>query len=256
MALEVIANGAEWEPGTKTARLALVPPEVAENPFAGMSLREAVDEARAEDMAHETPDDDLDESEETTQEPDEPEDDDPEPVEPAEAEEEKPGRVREKVGEDGLTDTQRAMLTLIRERGEANVAMIRAAVEGLTDAKLRRGLRLLRDRGEIVAEGHSDTTTYKPAAPASMNTPTMPDPEPAALKPLRRAAPAPSEKPTGTDEGRVLESVRFKRGWSIAQHASRLDLHTDKVSVAMRKLEAEGEVKGVPRNGRVVWVVR
>lgn len=295
MALEVIANGVEWEPGTKTARLALLPPEVSAESIAitadiesAEGWRERRKPVEPDDLPSE-PASDL-EREPTSQ----PElDDEPVPVDLAEIDRELDAELDEAAEEvkadsrwehpdmpglDGLSLLARQVLEIVREVGEITAADIKDRVGvGLSDSSRKTATRALVDRGLVVFRGEGRGRRYKPVTPEMvlatipkpvLDKPTMPDPEPAPLKVEGAGgertdgytlAGMPAEAAEvrrnghGSDEGRVLDSVGFKPGWSITAHAARLTLHQDRVAAAMRKLEAEGEVRGEAKNGRVVW---
>ena len=161
MALEVIASGPSFEPGTKIAKIALTDPWVSQEVIAisddiedaehkkGMSLNEAVERAReAVERARETePCQHLAVDGPTGRcvycdwQVAEPEpDDEPEPISLAEIDEEldaeldgaaeevaepKPKRVNQRRGQDGLLPGEREILAWIREKGEVTPEQVR-----------------------------------------------------------------------------------------------------------------------------------
>lgn len=326
MALEVIASGPEPEPVrlTDEARERIV--EAADTPeigelevrrfeaevnaavsYTGLSVNEAVEQARAEE-----PESDA---ESDTDAPD----DEPEPIDMAaldaeveaemaeevvetepEREVRPQRRVVEKRGADGLLPTDREILAWIREKGEVTPEQVRIKFDISTEKQVRSAKTLI-ERCLIVAEGERQSRVYKPrvlhtvhreateagkarnaqaereavdaiVARTSQDKPTMPDPEPAPPKvegagevgkkngpneyELVKEQKEAKRNGPGSDEGRVLEAVKYRPKWTILQHSQRLDISQDRVANAMRKLEEEFEVQSMALNGRVVWVLR
>jgi DNA-binding MarR family transcriptional regulator len=130
-------------------------------------------------------------------------------------------------------DPREIVLAAIREAGTIRA---RALAEKLPLSETSRGraLRALVRDGLIVAEGKTKGKTYRM-------------PELAPPKPLTRVAPQANGngKAKETVEGRVLVAVLYRKG-TTAELAERLELETDVVAEALRKLEGEGEVKMWP----------
>ena len=134
----------------------------------------------------------------------------------------------------GPEQAQALVLDAIREAVKISAYDLSARLD-LDPARRKRALRVLLDRGLIEAEGVTRGRVYRLAGQRK--------------QPLTRVVSSASNgKQEPTIEGQVLAAVQFRAG-TIAQIASRLEIDHDRVTVAMRKLEREGEVK----NGSGVW---
>jgi hypothetical protein len=281
MALEVIANGPDFERATKIATLALNPLEVAQTVTAP-SLRPLLAEVPID-----RPWPEAGSITRTVVE----DDDEPEPVDLAELDREldeelakdaealkaeDPWDHPDMPGLDGLSVLAMQVLEIVREAGAiTSTGLANRLGADVTVNRRKLAQRQLVERGLIVGSGTSIDRTWRPVTAEMVaemaktpepepkqDKPTMPEEKPAAegvpAAGLKELHPVPKREPAkapASDEGRVLDSVGFHAGWSIAQHAARLGLHVDKVAAAMRKLEREGEVKAEAKGGRVVWNV-
>ena len=261
MALEVIASGPDFEPGTKIAKLALkfdqpprllvpapeqlrLPEEPGSIVPVPVPVPEDDDEPEPIDLDEIDAELDAEEAQEEAQEP---------ASEPRR-------RQREPRNADGLTVSQVRIVELLRAEGELSPGEIRERLE-LPDHRWKRGSRELLDRGLVEAEGELGDRRFRAVVQVK---PTMPDKEPASepvadageKRGMGRGRQSETEEikrnGVGTVEGRVLEAVGFQP-MSIKGLAKRLCAPVDDVALAIQKLDREGEVKSKVKDGVITW---
>jgi hypothetical protein len=151
-------------------------------------------------------------------------------------------------GRDGLSAMAQRALEAIRDAGEITPRALRdlLAIPENQRRRFRASIQPLVERELIIAEGTTHSRVYK-ALPRGPGHERVGPKGPAPSLTASRARKAESV------EGRTLDAIVY-RGGTISEIAHRLQVGTEEVGRAVRKLEREGEVKSRNADGQLYSV--